>query len=107
MSRFPPTTRSASSQLKSFGECRFRFDWGVLPRCSLCPLFDAQRAIRDVLGENGPAGIVFEIKFDARLRASMSGELPPASNEQLDPDWIAPDFAPTEWKASTSDEPPP
>jgi hypothetical protein len=36
----------ASSQLKSYGACRFRFVYGVFPRCSLCPLFDAERAIR-------------------------------------------------------------
>ena len=46
----------ASSQLKSHGACRFRFFYGVLPRCSVCPLFDAERAIRDVLGENPPPG---------------------------------------------------
>jgi len=84
----------ASSQLKSFQECRFRFYWGVLPRCSLCPLFDAERAIRDLLGENGPAGMVFEIRFGARLRALPRGELPSTSTEELDPDWIAADFPP-------------
>src|SRR6266705_2568658 len=26
----------ASFQLKSFRACRFRFYWGVLPRCALC-----------------------------------------------------------------------
>jgi hypothetical protein len=46
----------ASFQLKSFGACRFRFFHGVFSRCSLCPLFDAERAIRDVLGENPPPG---------------------------------------------------
>jgi len=96
----------ASSQLKSFGECRFRFDWGVLPRCSLCPLFDAQRAIRDALGENGPPGMVFEIRFGPRLQALLRGESP-SSSEELDADWHVPDFAPKEWRASTSEEPPP
>jgi hypothetical protein len=33
----------ASSQLKSFGSCRFRFYYGVLPRCSVCPLFRRSR----------------------------------------------------------------
>ena len=37
----------ASSQLKTFGTCQFRFYYGVLPRCSLCPLFDAERAFRE------------------------------------------------------------
>ena len=44
----------ASSQLGWFGECRVRFFYGVLPRCSLCPLFEVERAVRDVLGENTP-----------------------------------------------------
>jgi hypothetical protein len=42
----------ASSQLKLFGECRFRFSYGVLPRCALCPLLEIERAVRDMLGEN-------------------------------------------------------
>jgi hypothetical protein len=32
--------------LSTFGECRERFLYGVLPRCGVCPLFDAERAIR-------------------------------------------------------------
>ncbi len=35
----------ASFYLSSFGECRDRFGFGVLPRCGLCPLFDSERAI--------------------------------------------------------------
>ncbi len=61
----------ASGQLKAFGACRFRFDRGVLPRCALCPLFDAERAIRDVLGENGPRGMVFEVRFGPTVRADL------------------------------------
>jgi len=30
----------ASSQLKSFGECRFRFSYGIFPRCSKMAAFD-------------------------------------------------------------------
>src|SRR5204863_6387873 len=55
----------ASSQLSSFRDCSFRFYYGVFPRCSLCPLFDAERAIRDVLGDNPPPGMVFVITFGA------------------------------------------
>ncbi|HYN23400.1 MAG TPA: hypothetical protein VE078_20765, partial [Thermoanaerobaculia bacterium] len=47
------------------------------PRCSLCPLFDAERAIRDVLGENPPPATVLEITFCPNLRALLRGELPP------------------------------
>jgi hypothetical protein len=63
----------ASSQLKSYGACRFRFFYGILPRCSVCPLFDAERAIRDVLGEHPPPGAVLEISFGPNLRALLTG----------------------------------
>ena len=53
----------ASSQLKFYGGCRFRFIYGVFPRCATCPLFDAERAINDVVGENPPPTTVFEIEF--------------------------------------------
>ena len=91
----------ASSQLKSFGDCRFRFYWGVPPRCSLCPLFDARQAIRDALGENPPPGIVFEITFGPNLRA-LGEELPP----NLDPGWRVPDYPPAEWGEPAGEEPP-
>ncbi len=66
----------ASSQLKSHGACRFRFVYGVFPRCSLCPLFDAERAIRDVLGENPPPATVIEITLGPTLR-TLQGEVSP------------------------------
>ena len=87
----------ASSQLKSFGDCRVRFFWGILQRCSLCPLFDGQRAIRDSLGENTPQGMVFEIRFGPELRALRRGDTASTSSDELDPNWIAPDFLPEEW----------
>src|SRR6266545_464795 len=71
----------ASSQLKSHGACRLRFFHGILPRCSVCPLFDAERAIRDVLGELPP-------NLDRPLRfpnsRQQSGENPPARNHQVE-----------------------
>lgn len=82
----------ASSQLTSFRACRFRFYWGIMPRCSLCPLFDAERAVRDALGENPPPGLVLEINLGPNFRA-LGEELPP----NLDPGWQAPDYPPTEW----------
>src|SRR5438128_7296223 len=63
----------ASGQLNAFGACRFRFELGVFPRCSLCPLFDAERAIRDVLGENPPPATVLEITVGPNLRALLRG----------------------------------
>ncbi len=92
----------ASFQLKAFRACRFRFYWGVLPRCALCPLFDAERAIRDVLGENPPPGTMFEITLGPNLRALLAGELPP----ELDEDFEVPDFVPEEWGGPAAEEPP-
>jgi hypothetical protein len=94
----------ASTQLKAFGDCRFGFDWGVLPRCALCPLFDAERAIRDQLGENGPRGMVFEIRFGPTVQALLRGESRSMDEKELDPDWPVPDFPPGEWRNSSGEE---
>jgi hypothetical protein len=83
----------ASSQLTSFRDCRFRFYYGIFPRCALCPLFDAERAIRDVLGENPPPGTVFEITLGPNLRALLTGEMP----SELDGQFDVPDYPPEEW----------
>ena len=83
----------ASSQLTSFRACRWRFYHGIWPRCSFCPLFDAERAIRDVLGENPPPETVLEISLGPKLEALLAGEL--ASN--LDLAIEVPDFLPEEW----------
>jgi hypothetical protein len=91
----------ASFQLKSFRACRFHFGYGVLPRCSVCPLFDAERAIRDILGENPPPGNIVEITLDPKLRALLVGEPPP----DLDQDFEVPDFPPAEWAKPAGEEP--
>lgn len=91
----------ASFQLTSFRACRYRFYYGILPRCAVCPLFDAERAIRDVLGENPPPGFHFEITFGPNLRALGTG-LPP----DPDDDFEIPDFPPEEWGEHIADEPP-
>jgi hypothetical protein len=89
----------ASSQLKSFRRCRFRFYYGVLPRCSVCPLFDAERAIRE--GENPPPALVLEISLPHRC-------IPPGqdASPELDPGWQVPDFPPQEWEQPTGEQPP-
>ena len=86
----------ASFQLESYGGCRFRFIYGVLPRCSVCPLFDAERAIRDALGKNPPPPNVLEITLGPELRALLQGELPP-STEGTALDIEIPDFPPEDW----------
>ena len=82
----------ASSQLASFRACRWRFYHGIWPRCSLCPLFDAERAIRDALGENPPPGLVLEITLGPNLRA-----LGEEFSHELEPAVEVPDFLPEEW----------
>jgi hypothetical protein len=96
----------ASSQLKAHGACRFRFYYGVFPRCSVCPLFDSERAIRDVLGENSPPGTVLEITLGPRLQALLRGEFPPSPAEGFDSDFEVPDFPPEEWQERPAEEPP-
>jgi hypothetical protein len=86
----------ASSELKLFGECRMRFNYGVLPRCALCPLLEVERAVRDMLGENPIPPLRFDIELGPRLRAVLGGEV-----EKLGPDfgkdWEVPDFLPEGW----------
>jgi hypothetical protein len=94
----------ASEQLGWFGECRFRFFYGVLPRCALCPLFDLERAVRDVLGENTPNAI--EIRLPPRLEALVAGEEPPLIAPPVDPNWRIPDSPPAEWRQQLGEEPP-
>ncbi len=92
----------ASFQLKAFRACRFHFGAGVLPRCSVCPLFDAERAIRDIMGENPRPGNIVEITLGPKLRALLAGEFPP----DLDQDFEVPDFVPEEWGEPGAEEPP-
>jgi hypothetical protein len=89
----------ASSQLKSFGSCRFRFYYGVLPRCSVCPLFDAERAIRE--GENPPPTLVLEITLRPHRRIPPGQDASP----ELDLGWQVPDFPPQEWEQPTGEQP--
>jgi hypothetical protein len=77
----------ASFYLSTFGACRFRFCLGVLPRCSVCPLFDSERAIREVYGENPFPAAAREIALDPALRGLLRGELR----------WQVPDFPPETW----------
>jgi hypothetical protein len=92
----------ASSQLKLFGECRFRFSYGVFPRCALCPLLEVERAVRDMLGENPIPPVRFDIEFGPRLQALMRGELDKLDQE-FEEDWQVPDFPPEEWEEPKGD----
>ena len=94
----------ASSQLKLFGKCRFRFSYGVFPRCALCPLLEVERAARDMLGENPLPPLVLEISYGPRLRALLRGELDKLDQE-FPEDWRVPDVPPTEWGGPPGAEP--
>jgi hypothetical protein len=112
----------ASFQLSTFGECRERFEWGVLPRCALCPLFDAERALRagtrrePVPGEHLQVGFRgddaelipepdftlvanLDFLFDSDLMTQLDGELPEWMN--LSP--LIPDSPPEEWPDTAPD----
>ncbi len=92
----------ASCQLQSFGECRWRFDYGILPRCALCPLFDGERAIRELLARDQREAPVLAIIIGPDAWALLQEELPP----HLDPRWRAPDFPPAEWGEPEGEQPP-
>jgi hypothetical protein len=115
----------ASFQLSTFGECRERFQWGVMARCALCPLFDSERAIRagmreePMLGEDlevafHPDGFEFipepnvtivvdlDVLFNPDLMAELEEELP----EWIDLSRLVPDFPPAEWGEPGAEEPP-
>jgi hypothetical protein len=94
----------ASSQLKLFGECRFRFSYGVFPRCALCPLLEVERAVRDMLGENPLPPLMIEIQYGPRLQALLRGERDKLDQE-FPEDWQVPDFPPPEWGGAGEAEP--
>jgi len=103
----------ASFQLSSFGGCRERFEHGVLPRCALCPLFDAERAIRASFRDH-PASVErvqiastetafipepdftivtnLDFLFDPEVLAALGGEIP----DWMDLSGLIPDFPPEE-----------
>ncbi len=106
----------ASFQLSTFGECRERFQWGVLPRCALCPLFDSERALRAGMRKEPASGkrlqapfprddpalipepdltviTNLDLLFDSDLMAQLDGELP----ESMDLSGLIPDSPPEEW----------
>ena len=83
----------ASSQLRLSGDCRFRFFFGVPPRCAHCPLLDGERAIRDAMGESPPKGLVLELSVGPRLRALLGDDLV----EELNHTMSIPDYLPEEW----------
>jgi len=107
----------ASFYLSWFGGCRERFACGVLPRCALCPLFDAERAIRAHLREEPVSAPSLEISADANsvesnregyeivsgpdLLELLNWELP----DWIDADFLYPDFPPEEWGEAAAEGP--
>jgi len=112
----------ASFQLNYFGECRERFQHGVLPRCALCPLFDSERALRagmreePVPGERSQAAFALhdaalivgpdfamitnlDYLFDSDLITLLEGEIP----EWIDLSALIPDSPPEEWPDTAHD----
>jgi len=112
----------ASVHLGTFGECRERFQLGVMPRCALCPLFDSERAIRIGMRKEPAPSERFQAAFrrDAAelirepdftmitdvnflfnpdLMAELQGELPEWMN--LTP--LIPDSPPEKWPDTAPD----
>jgi hypothetical protein len=115
----------ASFQLNSFGDCRERFEHGVLPPCALCPLFDAERAIRAGIREEPAPGERFQISFgqddfgigpepdftqitnldflfNPDLLAQLDGEIP----DWMDLSGLVPDCPPMEWGEPADEDDP-
>jgi len=116
-------TWCASFQLSTFRECREHFQSGILPRCGVCPLFDAERAIRAGIREPPTPGERFEIAlrrngaelipepdftivtnldflFNPDLLAQLDGELP----DWMDLSPLIPDSLPEEWPEPADDQ---
>ena len=112
----------ASFQLSTFGECRERFQLGVMARCALCPLFDSERALRaglrqePVPGERSQAAFRREdpalipepdftmitnldFLFDSDVMAQLDGEIP----EWMNLSALIPDSPPEEWPDTAPD----
>jgi hypothetical protein len=110
----------ASFQLSTFGDCRERFLHGVLPRCDLCPLFDAERAIRAGREQPPPAEHVqltlrqddadiiepdfsiidLDFLFNPDLLAQLDGVIP----DWIDLSQFVPDSPPEQWPEPTDDD---
>ena len=112
----------ASFQLSTFGECRERFQWGVMPRCALCPLFDSERALRAGMREEPVPGacvraafpeddatlipepdfsMITDVNFLFRpdLMAELQGEFP----EWMDLSPLIPESPPEHWPGPAPD----
>jgi hypothetical protein len=92
------------SQLDWFNQCRVRFYHGVPPRCSLCPLFDIERATLDALGENTPNLIEFRLPLGLAPLQPGEWPSPPALAPPVDPSWRIPDSIPPEWRRQLGEE---
>ncbi len=114
----------AAFYLSSFGECRERFVFGVLPRCGLCPLFDSERAIRAGIREEPAPGVRIgaasrrdDIELLSEPDFTIVTDLDFLFNPDLlrmlnwnIPDWmdlspLVPDSPPDEWPETTGDQP--
>lgn len=53
----------AGDQLRRHSSCRYRYFMSVPRRCSACPLYEPERAEREMRGEGAPPPIGFEIQL--------------------------------------------
>jgi hypothetical protein len=80
----------AGDQLRRHGTCRYRYFMGVPRRCPACPLYEPERAEREMRGEGAPPPIGLEIELGPNLRAILRGEVPTEAE--------IPDFVPGQWE---------
>jgi hypothetical protein len=80
----------AGDQLRRHGTCTYRYFMGVPRRCPACPLYEPERAEREMRGEGAPPPIGLEIELGPNLRAILRGEVPTEAE--------IPDFVPGQWE---------
>jgi hypothetical protein len=93
----------AAFQLQVFAACHWHFSWGVLPRCSGCPLFDAERAFREALRPGRRPLTIFVAR---RLLRDVREAPLPDWDERADTRPHVPDFVPEEWQDPPGEDPP-
>jgi hypothetical protein len=93
----------AAFQLQVFAACHWHFTHGVLPRCSGCPLFDAERAFREALRPGRRPLTIFVAR---RLLRDVREAPVPDWDDRSDTRPHIPDFVPEEWQDPPAEDTP-
>ena len=79
-------------QLHRHEECRFGYYWNIPARCLRCPMFDRDRAERQLAGEGRPAPVLLEFELGPNLKRLLRGDFSAEREEEV------PDTVPEEWE---------